>query len=89
MSEDVRDQLSARLRGNKFALPVDESTDVSKRAQLLTYVCYEWENEIKDDFLFCKELRTTTTIHRQITVHPSKVLEKFDGYFPALTEEQD
>ncbi len=30
-------------------------------AQLLAYVRYEWENEIKEDFLFCKELRTTTT----------------------------
>ncbi|CAM4687891.1 unnamed protein product [Leuciscus chuanchicus] len=27
-------------------------------------------------------------IQRQITVHLSKVLEKFDSYFPALTEEQ-
>ncbi len=35
MSEDVRDQLSARLRGNNFALQIDESTDVPKMAQLL------------------------------------------------------
>ncbi len=50
MSEDVRDQLSARLRGNNFALQIDESTDVSKMAQLLAYVRYEWEHEIKEDF---------------------------------------
>ncbi len=47
MSEDVRDQLSARLRGNNFALQIDESTDVSKMAQLLAYVRYECEHEIK------------------------------------------
>ena len=30
-------------------------------SQLLACVCYEWGNEIHKDFLFCKELRTTTT----------------------------
>ncbi len=52
ISEDVRDQLFARLHGNNFALQIDESTDVSKMAQFLAYVRYEWENEIKEDF-FC------------------------------------
>ena len=30
-------------------------------SHLLAYVHYEWENEIREDILFCKEFRTTTT----------------------------
>ena len=30
-------------------------------SHLLAYVRYEWKKEIREDFLFSKELRTTTT----------------------------
>ncbi|KAI0234953.1 hypothetical protein LSAT2_014678, partial [Lamellibrachia satsuma] len=61
MSEDITVQYTARLRDNDFAIQLDESTDVSKISHLLAYVRYEWEKEIREDILFCKELRTTTT----------------------------
>ena len=61
MSEDITVQWTARLRDSDFALLLDESIDVSKMSHLLAYVRYEWEKEIKEDFFYCKELRTTTT----------------------------
>jgi len=61
MSEDIQVQCATRLQGNDFAIQLDESIDVSKMSHLLAYVRYEWEKEIREDFLFCKELKTTTT----------------------------
>ena len=34
---------------------------MSKHSHILAYVRCEWEKEIRGDFLFYKELRTTTT----------------------------
>ena len=44
-----------------FAIQLDETTDVSKEAQLLVYVRYPWEKSICEEFLFCKSLPERTT----------------------------
>ncbi|XP_068240097.1 zinc finger BED domain-containing protein 5-like [Palaemon carinicauda] len=41
-------------------LPLDESTDVSSCSQLLVFVRYINSGDIKDEFLFCSALETTT-----------------------------
>ena len=61
MSADILEQCTARLRNNDFAIQLDESIDVSKMSHLLAFVRYMWENELQEEFLFCNEMRTTTT----------------------------
>ena len=61
MSDDITVQCNARLRDSYFAIQLDESTDGSKMLHLLVYVRYGREKEIREDVLFCEELRTTTT----------------------------
>lgn len=61
MSEDVRCQLVARIQQVKFAIQLDESTDIACAAQLLVYIRYCWEGEVLEDFLFCKSLPGRTT----------------------------
>lgn len=61
MSEDIRIQLIARLQQVKFAIQLDESTDISNAAHLLVYVRYCWDGEALEDFLFCKAMAGRTT----------------------------
>ncbi|KAJ4925387.1 hypothetical protein JOQ06_018119 [Pogonophryne albipinna] len=61
MSADLKSQLLERLRGSKFAVQLDESTDVSGSAQLIALVRYPWEGRIQEDFLFCQELTGRAT----------------------------
>jgi hypothetical protein len=46
---------------NKFAIQLDESTDVASCAQLLLFVRYCSEGEIVEDFFYCKSLEQRTT----------------------------
>ena len=39
---------------------MDESTDVSNMSQLIEYAWYFKDGGIKDEFLFCEPLQTTT-----------------------------
>ena len=43
-----------------FALQADESTDVSNCAQLIVFVRYVHKEELKDEFLCCVDLQSTT-----------------------------
>ncbi|KAI4806527.1 hypothetical protein KUCAC02_017347 [Chaenocephalus aceratus] len=61
MSADIKSQLLERLRGSKFAVQLDESTDVSGSAQLIALVRYPWEGRIQEDFLFSQELTGRAT----------------------------
>uniref|UniRef100_A0A8C5NEZ3 DUF4371 domain-containing protein n=1 Tax=Gouania willdenowi TaxID=441366 RepID=A0A8C5NEZ3_GOUWI len=59
MASDVRVQLIEKLRlADAFTLQLDESTDVSKDAQLLAFVD---QNEMQEEFLFGKRLPERTT----------------------------
>ena len=44
----------------KFSMQLDESTDCAQCSHLLVYVRYLHENRIKEEFLFCEPLTTTT-----------------------------
>ena len=62
MSCDIKDQvIEAIKRSGQFSLQLDESTDISDDAQLLTYVRYQGLAEMEEEFLFCTPLQTTTT----------------------------
>jgi hypothetical protein len=59
-SHDVEDVLCEILKNTNSALQVDESTDITNKAQLLAFVRFENEGEILEDFCCCKELPETT-----------------------------
>lgn len=59
---NILNQLVQRLRlCDKFALQLDESTDVANFAILLVFVRYIYNGELEEDILFCKPLETHTT----------------------------
>ena len=61
MSSDIEKNVSGnKLQSSDFALQVDESTDITNQAQLIAFVRFINENEIANQFLFCKELSVTT-----------------------------
>jgi len=62
MSHDILDQVVQDLVTSpiKFSLQLDESTDVAEMSQLLVFVRYVKGEDIKEEFLFCKPLTTTT-----------------------------
>ncbi|KAM5132134.1 protein FAM200C-like [Mantella aurantiaca] len=62
MSKDILAQVVADLISSqaKFSLQLDETTDVSNLSQLTVFVRYVKDDMIKEEFLFCKPLTTTT-----------------------------
>ena len=63
MSDDVKQQVIVELKKapfGKFAIQLDESTDVTACAQLLVFVRYVSGEDFKEDFLFCHTLDSTT-----------------------------
>ncbi len=62
LAEDIEAQLFERLKiAEKYALQLDESTDISNKAQLLVYIRYVWEGNLEEEMLFCKSLAGYTT----------------------------
>lgn len=62
MSKDIESNVTDRVkRAGMFALQVDESTDVSGKAQLLLYIRFVDEGQIIEQFFCCEELTETTT----------------------------
>ncbi|XP_014775934.1 protein FAM200A [Octopus bimaculoides] len=60
MSGDIECNIKSKiLKHNFFALQVDESTDITGKAQLLVFVCFINDEAIVEDFLCCKELPET------------------------------
>ena len=61
MSEDIKLNLKAKLLNhNLFALQVDETTDISSKAQLLVFIRFIDDGAIVEDFRCCKEFPGTT-----------------------------
>uniref|UniRef100_UPI00358E7D1C protein FAM200C-like n=1 Tax=Myxine glutinosa TaxID=7769 RepID=UPI00358E7D1C len=63
LSEDILDQVISDIRASplKISIQLDESTDVSSCCQLITLVRYVNDGAVKEDFLFCEDLKTSTT----------------------------
>ncbi|GBP78856.1 Zinc finger BED domain-containing protein 5 [Eumeta japonica] len=57
----VKQELVTRLQKTRFALQMDESTDVAGLAILLVIVRYPYESSFKEDMLMCSPLPTNTT----------------------------
>jgi hypothetical protein len=57
-SDNIKSQLLNRLRGNYFAMQLDESTDITNLAQLLVYVRYIYKDKIEEDFILSTIRRT-------------------------------
>lgn len=61
MSSDIEKNVcSNKLQDSNFALQIDESTDITNKAQLLAFIRFIDEDKIVNQFLFCKELSATT-----------------------------
>ena len=62
ISDDQREQLILRNKeGSKFAIQLDESTDITNMANLLVYVRCIYNNDINEDLLFRQQLDKRTT----------------------------
>ncbi|XP_042228307.1 zinc finger BED domain-containing protein 5-like [Homarus americanus] len=78
MSDDIMKQVIQEIKSSPtgmFAVQLDESADVSSCAQLLVFVRYVFLSDIKDEYLFCTQLETTTTA--------LDVMEKLTSFFKA------
>ncbi|KAK9758538.1 hypothetical protein QE152_g674 [Popillia japonica] len=65
MAIDLKNQLVQELKNSSFfALHHDETTDISKQAQLLFYCRYIDEKKFLEEILFSKNFETTTTAGR-------------------------
>jgi hypothetical protein len=64
MAYDILSQVVVEIKScpsGMFSIQLDESTDVTHLAQLLVYVRYVNNDDIKTEFLLCKPLENTTT----------------------------
>ena len=76
IGKDQFEQLIARIKGNlKYAIKIDETRDISSKAQLLGYVRYCFNNNVHEDFLFCRALEGHTT-SEAIFLKVSEVLKE-------------
>ena len=62
MNDDILAQIVSDLIWSpaKFCLQLDETTDVARLSQLAVFVHYVKEDVIKEGFLFCQPLTTST-----------------------------
>jgi hypothetical protein len=63
MADDIKDQVVQEIKMSPlgmFAIQLDESTDVASCSQLMVYARYVHSAAIKEEFLFCTPLETTT-----------------------------
>ena len=64
IANDIKEQVVTEVKDKSlfglFTPQLDESTNVSSAAQLMTFVRYVIEKNVKEELLFCSELKTTT-----------------------------
>jgi hypothetical protein len=64
MAHDILSQVVDEIKScpsGMFSTQLDESTDVMHLAQLLIYIRYVYNDNIKTEFLLCKPLEIMTT----------------------------
>lgn len=73
IAEDIETQLLERINTSPwYALQVDESTDIDKKAILLVYVRYLYQEDMHEDLLCALSLPTNTT--------GAELFKSLDGY---------
>ncbi|XP_066958820.1 zinc finger BED domain-containing protein 5-like [Macrobrachium rosenbergii] len=78
MSGDVKDQIIEEIKASPiFAIQADESTDVAMACQLLVYCRYLFKGIIKEEFLCCENLETSSTA--------TDVMNAVSSFFEKLT----
>ena len=71
ISDDINDQLIAKMRGNGFSLQLDESTTSTSDngAYLICYIRFVDNNDnIVEDMLFCKLILTNCKAHELFAI---------------------
>jgi len=59
ISDDINDQLVAKMRGNEFSLQLDEAATSNKDAYLICYVRFvDNDDNIVEDLVFCNPFLT-------------------------------
>lgn len=61
MSQNIEQNTAKTLANSNFALQIDETTDITGKAQLIAFVRFIHENDIINQFLCCRELPNFTT----------------------------
>ena len=61
MSQDINCQLIDRVKRRKYALQLDESTDVSSLAQLIVFIRHIANRKLEEELLMCVALSGTCT----------------------------
>ncbi len=78
MSDDVKEKVIQKIKSSPtgmFTIQLDESTDVNSCTQLLVFVRCIFLCDIKEEYLLCTQLETTTTAE--------DVMEKLSSFFKA------
>lgn len=78
MSDDIKEKVIQEIKSSPtgmFAIQLDESTDASSCTQLLVFVRYVFLRDIKEEYLLCTQLETTTTAE--------DVMKKLSSFFKA------
>ncbi|XP_068115889.1 zinc finger BED domain-containing protein 5-like [Hyperolius riggenbachi] len=60
MSRDAEEVLSSQLKTSSFAMQVDESTDITSKCHIMSFVRFVNDGEIQENFFCCKELPETS-----------------------------
>ena len=70
ISDDISDQLVAKMHGNEFSLQLDEATTSTsdKDAYLICYVRFIDNDNIVEDLLFCKHILTNCRAHELFAI---------------------
>jgi hypothetical protein len=64
MASNVKEQLAEKYTANKYySIQLDESTNFSNIAHLLTFIRFEGEESVKEELLFCETLLGHTTLN--------------------------
>ena len=78
ISDDISDQLVAKMHGNEFSLQLEEATTSTsdKDAYLICYVRFiDSDDNIVEDLLFCKPILTNCRAHKSFAILNSFFLE--------------
>ncbi|CAI9716938.1 domain-containing 3 [Octopus vulgaris] len=59
-SADIEENVQIKVQNSEFALQVDESTDISNKTQLLTFIRFIDGNQTINQFFCCEEMPLTT-----------------------------